>query len=172
SLWSIDGERRFPDPAAHRLAFESDHRALVGMRDRWAAGHPGHSREPARVLDPSRYRGRNVLVLAPHPDDEIIGCGGTLRLLLQAGAHVTLLHATDGSDSAALQDAPESERTSIRLEEAEQVGRALGAQERIYWKADNRAFALEPRWTQALADLLGRTSPALVFVPFTLDIHP
>src|SRR5277367_2511320 len=37
-----------------------------------------------------------VLVLAPHMDDEVIGCGGTLHRHVQAGAHVTVIYLTDG----------------------------------------------------------------------------
>lgn len=37
-----------------------------------------------------------VLCLAPHPDDEAVGPGGTLALLTAAGARVTVVFATDG----------------------------------------------------------------------------
>src|SRR5580658_287426 len=37
-----------------------------------------------------------VLVLAPHMDDEVIGCGGTLHCHVQAGAKVTVAYLTDG----------------------------------------------------------------------------
>jgi len=40
---------------------------------------------------------RRVLVLAPHADDEVFGCGGTLYLLAQAGAAITVIVASDGA---------------------------------------------------------------------------
>ena len=39
---------------------------------------------------------KSVLVIAPHPDDELIGCGGTMMKYLQEGTTITLLIVTDG----------------------------------------------------------------------------
>ena len=39
---------------------------------------------------------QNVLVLAPHPDDESIGCGGTLRALTRTGIGCDVLFMTYG----------------------------------------------------------------------------
>lgn len=41
--------------------------------------------------------GGRVLVIAPHADDETIGCGGTLRLLSLAGCTIRVLVVTDGA---------------------------------------------------------------------------
>ncbi|KJU84650.1 N-acetylglucosaminyl phosphatidylinositol deacetylase [Candidatus Magnetobacterium bavaricum] len=40
--------------------------------------------------------GANVLVLAPHPDDETLGIGGTLRTLMEAGKRVSIAFVTSG----------------------------------------------------------------------------
>ena len=40
-----------------------------------------------------------TLVLAPHPDDESLGCGGLLALLAESGRRVRVLFVTDGSRS-------------------------------------------------------------------------
>jgi LmbE family N-acetylglucosaminyl deacetylase len=37
-----------------------------------------------------------VLVIAAHPDDEVLGCGGTVALHTRAGAHVTTVIACEG----------------------------------------------------------------------------
>ncbi|MBM82597.1 MAG: hypothetical protein CMJ78_18695 [Planctomycetaceae bacterium] len=39
---------------------------------------------------------RQVLVIAAHPDDEVLGCGGTLALHTQRGDKVTILIAREG----------------------------------------------------------------------------
>ena len=39
----------------------------------------------------------NVLVVAPHPDDDVIGAGGSMALLAQSGKQVFSLYVTDGS---------------------------------------------------------------------------
>ncbi|OQW95021.1 MAG: hypothetical protein BWK79_03810, partial [Beggiatoa sp. IS2] len=38
-----------------------------------------------------------ILMIAPHPDDETLGCGGTLALLRQRGCQVKVIIVTDGS---------------------------------------------------------------------------
>lgn len=40
--------------------------------------------------------GRQILVLAAHPDDELLGCGGTLALHTSQGDHVTAVIACEG----------------------------------------------------------------------------
>ena len=50
--------------------------------------------KPLRLLEFQR-----VLVVAPHPDDEALGCGGTLALLAQSGLAVHVLFITDGGAS-------------------------------------------------------------------------
>lgn len=43
--------------------------------------------------------GSRVLVLAPHPDDELLGCGGLIRLLAALQRDVQVLAVTDGGAS-------------------------------------------------------------------------
>ena len=41
----------------------------------------------------------NVLVIAPHPDDESLGCGGLLSMLAAAGRSLHIVFVTDGGAS-------------------------------------------------------------------------
>ncbi|HEX7356055.1 MAG TPA: PIG-L family deacetylase [Mycobacteriales bacterium] len=60
-------------------------------------GVPG--RLPARRASDLAAGRPRVVVLAPHPDDEVLGCGGTLAVLAQAGAEVHVVAVTDGESS-------------------------------------------------------------------------
>ena len=40
--------------------------------------------------------GEKVIILAPHPDDETLGCGGTIRLLGESGKQVKVIFLTSG----------------------------------------------------------------------------
>jgi LmbE family N-acetylglucosaminyl deacetylase len=44
----------------------------------------------------SKGNGRRVLVIAAHPDDEVLGCGGTIALHTDAGDDVSVLIACEG----------------------------------------------------------------------------
>jgi LmbE family N-acetylglucosaminyl deacetylase len=47
-------------------------------------------------LSPSEL---SVLVVAPHPDDETLGCGGAIALLQARGCNVQILVVSDGTQS-------------------------------------------------------------------------
>ena len=49
--------------------------------------------QSALEWQPSNER---IVVLAPHMDDEVIGCGGTLARHVACGAEVTIVFLTDG----------------------------------------------------------------------------
>ncbi len=51
----------------------------------------------------SPIRSESIVVFAPHPDDEVIGCAGIIMQALARGAHVKVVDITsgDGFDAAA-----------------------------------------------------------------------
>ena len=42
---------------------------------------------------------KKILVVAAHPDDEVLGCGGTIRRFTKKGAKVKILFLSDGETS-------------------------------------------------------------------------
>jgi LmbE family N-acetylglucosaminyl deacetylase len=56
-----------------------------------------------------------ALVLSPHPDDESIGCGGTIGLMKAAGATVDVLFMTSGE--AGHPEPPKAELAKALLEQ-------------------------------------------------------
>ncbi len=67
----------------------------------------------------------SVLVLAPHPDDEVLGCGGLLAQLAGAGAAVRVLFLTDGSGAGEAVD-DRAAYAELRRREAAAVADLLG----------------------------------------------
>ena len=67
----------------------------------------------------------SVLVLAPHPDDEIIGVGGTLALHARQGDRVHVVVAFDGA--AGLPTMDPGQARDLRCREALAGGRALSS---------------------------------------------
>jgi LmbE family N-acetylglucosaminyl deacetylase len=56
---------------------------------------PGLRRLPE--IDPGRWR--SVVILAAHPDDEVLGAGGTIARLAASGCRLRLIAVTDGEAS-------------------------------------------------------------------------
>lgn len=71
--------------------------------------------------------GRDVLVIAPHPDDESLGCGGLLCWAARHGRNPRVLFLTDGEGSHPGSPTFPPERLSkIRHQEARRACAALG----------------------------------------------
>ena len=58
---------------------------------------------------------KNILVVAAHPDDEILGCGGTLAKYSSQGHNINILFLTNGVSSRSLskKSVSESDFTSV-----------------------------------------------------------
>lgn len=96
-------------------------------------GRPSILMHPDRLpLRPERYVENfgATLVVAPHPDDESLGCGGAIALLARAGIPVRILFVSDGSGShpGSLRYPPERLR-ALREDEARCAMHALGVPE-------------------------------------------
>ena len=103
--------------------------------------------------------GGRILVLAPHPDDEVLGPGGTL--LGARDATLAVVYLTSGSPTEA----------ANREEEARTVCSELGAQAHFLRLTDGAlATAGEP--ARVLAALIEKFQPDVVMLPFMLDDHP
>lgn len=64
-----------------------------------------------------------VVVLAAHPDDEVLGAGGLLRRVAASGAHLTVVWATDGE--AAVPAAAEADRRALAIVRRTEASAAL-----------------------------------------------
>ena len=67
---------------------------------------------------------QRVLVFSPHPDDDVIGCGGALALHRAAGACVRVIHVFDGALGGS---------TYARQREARAAAAELGGLELEFW---------------------------------------
>lgn len=78
-------------------------------------------------MEPSDFVRRGLLVIAPHPDDESLGCGGLIAACRAAGLPVSILIVSDGGGShpgSAL--FPPAILAALRQQEAIMAAAALG----------------------------------------------
>ena len=122
--------------------------------------------------------GRTVVV-APHPDDESLACGGLLALLARQGAEAHVVVMTDGAASHPGSAAfPPDRLAGLREVEAREALRRLGHGERIAFLGlpdgnvpapGTEAFA---RAVVALRETLEALAPETVVLPWRHDPHP
>ena len=111
---------------------------------------------------------RRVLVLAPHPDDEIFGCGGALAIYRAQGADIQVVVLTDG---AALADAQDKAATAqTRADETQVALKVLGIAPAQFWGWPDRQLAHDPSWMDRLRPELATAD--VVLAPSPTEIHP
>ena len=126
---------------------------------------------------PTLGRARHVLVVAPHPDDETIGCAGAILALLRGGAQVQILVVTDGTASHRHSVShPPARLARVRARETRAACAVLGVSaDRITMLGapdgglDTLSPAATARFVRALAK---RKRCDLVLMPDPGDAHP
>ncbi len=116
----------------------------------------------------------NVLVVAAHPDDEVLGCGGTIARFSAEGHAVTILILGEGITSrhARREDADEA-LLRVHQERAAQAGRLLGAREvKMLGLPDQRLDTLPLlEIVHALETEIKRVQPEVVFTQHGGDLN-
>ncbi len=136
----------------------------------WSTGFRvlGHLQRPSPRIW-SSPGGRRVLVIAPHPDDEVAGCAGAMLAHRRHGDRVVVAVATDGRRSRAL-GLTDSAMATVRQGEMEAAADALDIE--LEWiglpEGEWQVRTLEQR----LVDLLNRFSPDTIYAPSRVDFHP
>ena len=114
---------------------------------------------------------RVVLVVAPHPDDESIGCGGAICLHRRRGEAVHVVFLTSG-ERGIEGASPESVR-SIRESEAERAAEVLGVGRTDFLRLPDLGLSgmLGPGASR-LAGILREHRPGLIYLPHPGEAHP
>jgi LmbE family N-acetylglucosaminyl deacetylase len=123
----------------------------------------------------SQTAARSCLVLAPHPDDETLGCGATIMRKRAAGTPVHVVIATDGRHSLPSSKLSADALVEIREEEARQAGAILGLpHENITFLRfeDGRLADHRRPLRDRLVDILSTMNPEEIFVSSIIDTHP
>ena len=126
----------------------------------------------ARTLD-VEHRGRPWLVVAPHPDDETLGCGCTIARARQAGIPVHVVVVTDGGGHPA-HVTDKAMLIGLRRDEAVNACGVLGvpASHVVFLGIpDGQAPAHVAVIARNLAEVIDRIDPECIFAPSPLDNH-
>jgi LmbE family N-acetylglucosaminyl deacetylase len=101
--------------------------------------------------------GKKALVIAPHPDDEAIGCGGTVAKHVKSGGCAEVVFcASDGG---------------ARDEESARAAEILGIKNARRLGFNIESLKGNKEFGKKLAAVIDETRPDVVFIPFILDNH-
>jgi LmbE family N-acetylglucosaminyl deacetylase len=116
----------------------------------------------------------NVLVIAAHPDDEVLGCGGTMARLAAEGARVSVLILAEGLTSR-LDFNPDRDRSVLETHHARarRAGKLLGAHEVTVGSLPDNKMDTVPllEVVQTIEREIARVRPELVFTQHGGDLN-
>jgi LmbE family N-acetylglucosaminyl deacetylase len=112
------------------------------------------------VCEPGKSR---VVVLAPHMDDEVLGCGGTIARHVRAQSEVSVVFLTDGRHGGAV---------ALRKSEARRAADVLGVRTIHFLDAEDSRLRHDSLVAGRLRATLEQERPEIVYLPFFLESHP
>lgn len=116
----------------------------------------------------------NVLIVAAHPDDEVLGCGGTMARLAAEGASVFVLILANGLTSRVDFDpVRDAALLAVHHERAQRAGQLLGAKEVRLGGFPDQKMDTVPLLdvTQAIEKEIARVQPEIVFTQHGGDLN-
>ena len=112
-----------------------------------------------------------VTVIAPHPDDESIGCGGVLCKHSARGDRVVVVYLTSGE--LGLKSLPKKTAWETRESEAQRAAKVLGVAATVFLRAPDWAVAEDAKnLSEQLGALFRQERPKMIYLPHPAEWHP
>lgn len=110
----------------------------------------------------------NILIIAPHPDDEVLGCGGTIAKHVYNGDDVYVAIVTKGCKPLFSDESVEQVR-----EECKKADAYLGVKKTIFMDFPAAMIEEIPRYrfNDAFAGLIQEIKPDTVYLPHRGDMQ-
>ncbi len=112
---------------------------------------------------------RSVLVVSPHPDDESVGCGGTLREHVLGGDEVRIVFLTSGERG--IPHLGPNQAGVVREAEAARAASILGISEFEFWRAPDGELRVTASLVDRLSCAIDDQSADVVYVTHPDESH-
>lgn len=116
----------------------------------------------------------NILVIAAHPDDEVLGCGGTIARLAQEGHEVRIAILGEGITSRYAQRGQADPSLVEELQAcSRKVSQILGAKDIFFFSLPDNRFDTVPLLNiiKLIEELLKKTSPQVIYTQHGGDLN-
>jgi len=114
----------------------------------------------------------SVLVLAPHPDDETLACGGVISLHADQGDQVTVIVVTDGAAGDPAGRYPGVDYVSLRQGESRRAAEILGVSSLLFWGYPDGRLVEATDLSDRLVDAIRTIRAVTLYHPSALEVHP
>jgi N-acetylglucosamine malate deacetylase 1 len=111
---------------------------------------------------------KKFLIIAPHPDDEVLGCGGIIKRYATEGHNVYVLIVTKGSHKKY-----SDERILKGRKQALQAHSLLGVKETFFfdYPAPELDQVSQAAISDSISELISKLGIEILFIPHRGDIH-
>lgn len=112
---------------------------------------------------------KKIMVIAPHPDDETLGCGGTLLRHISQGDEVYWLICTTISEDEGFT----KQRIQERKKEIETVADMFGfaGYRQLSFKTTELDLVPRKELVGAIAEYINEIEPHTLYLPYRNDVH-
>jgi LmbE family N-acetylglucosaminyl deacetylase len=111
-------------------------------------------------------------VLAPHQDDETLGCAGILALHRAQGDPVRVVFLTDGAAGDPAGHYPAADYVHIRRAEAHRACTVLDVSDLEFWTLPDGKLTTVPDLDERVAGAVHRFRPDILYYPSSDEVHP
>ncbi len=112
---------------------------------------------------------KKIIVFAPHPDDDLIGCGGSIARRVSEGEDVMIIYMTSGGSGSL--DNDKEKTAQIREEEARQAARVIGIKELRFLRREDGYLSCGKDELIEVTRLIREVRPDVIYVPHKDDAH-
>jgi len=124
-----------------------------------------------RDLSKSVFIKGSALVFAPHPDDEVFGCGGAILKHLREGDEVKVIIVTDGAFPLIdVQKTPDY--SQVRKAESIAAAKILGYGKTEFWEYKDGALEATEKLIVQIFNLIDDFRPGYIYLPAETETHP
>lgn len=124
--------------------------------------------------DLSNLSAKKVLIISPHADDEVIGCGAAINHFVKNQAEVTVLVVTKECQRSIAKSY--NYTAEQRIVESHMAREILGYQNLVYFEYPelelNTNRTLRKKFHNELSKFLLELNPECVFIPNAKEMHP
>ena len=117
--------------------------------------------------------GKRMLVIAAHPDDEVLGLGGTIAKYTEAGVEVAVLIVTDGSSAQYRNNVHLDDIIARKHAETANCASVLGINHVFYGGLPDMRLDVTPHIdiNRVIEEIVNEFQPTMVFTHFSGDMN-